>query len=61
MTEEKTKVEVLEEKVEVLTQKLNEVVSCLEDNKLSRKVAVDYIYPEEEKEEEKEAKETPSE
>ena len=49
---EENKVEVLEEKVELLTQKLNEVVSCLQDNKLSRKVPVDYIYSEGEEEEE---------
>lgn len=41
-----------EKKVESLTQKVNEVVLCLEDNKLYRKVAVEYVYSEEEKEEE---------
>lgn len=69
MTEElNAKIEILEGKVELLTQKLNEVISCLEDNELSRKVTIDYIYnegvegeekPEEETAEE-EAEETPS-
>ena len=53
MTEElKNKIELLEEKVDLLTQKVNEVVSCLEDNELFRKTAIDYVYPEEQKEEE---------
>lgn len=44
MSEElKNKIEVLELQVETLTNKVNEVVSCLEDNELSRKVPVEYI------------------
>ena len=65
MTEElKNKVELLEVKVDSLTQKVNELVSCLEDNELYRKVSVDYIYPEkkeEEEGEEEEKEETPEE
>lgn len=62
MTEDKTKIEVLEEKVEILTEKLNEVISCLEDNELTRKLGVDYLYPEGEEENAEESEEeTPSE
>jgi len=63
MTEElKKAVEVLEVKVEALTQKVNELVSCLEDNELYSKVAVDYIYPEGQQEEgEEEPEEAPEE
>jgi len=59
MTEElEGKIEVLEERVESLTQKVNEVISCLEDNNLSRKVSVEYIYPEEMAEDETPTEET---
>lgn len=51
MTEE-NKIELLEAKLEVVTQKLNEVISCLEDNELTRKLSVEYLYPEDMQEEE---------
>lgn len=58
MTKElKESIELLEKKVELINQKVNELVLCLEDNELFRKVAVDYIYPDEEKEKEEENKE----
>ncbi len=69
MTEElKQKLETLENALNILIQKVNEVVSCLEDNNLSRKVSIDYIYSEEEKNEietanktaEEKAEETPN-
>ena len=53
MTDElNAKIELLESEVTALKQKVNEIVSCLEDNELSRKISVDYLYPEEEAEEE---------
>jgi len=47
----------LESEVTALKQKVNEIVSCLEDNELSRKISVEYLYPEEEEAEEEEVKE----
>jgi len=42
------KIDLLESEVTALKQKVNEIVACLEDNELFRKVSVDYLYPEEE-------------
>lgn len=54
MTEELTKkIELLENKVNILTEKMNEIIVCLDDNELSRKVTIDYIEAEEEAETEK--------
>ena len=62
MTKElETKIEILESNVAALTLKINEIVSCLEDNKLFRKIGVDYIEEEEDEEEEEIPKETPEE
>ena len=62
MTEElNAKIDLLETEVTDLKQKVNEIVACLEDNELSRKVSVDYLYPEVEATEEEEAKEKPAE
>jgi len=60
--EENTKsIEVLKEntlllasKVDELTNKLNEVIAVLQDNDLTRKISVDYIYSEEETKESEE-------
>ncbi len=58
MTEElNAKIDLLETEVTDLKQKVNEIVACLEDNELSRKVSVDYLYPEEEEAKEKPAEE----
>lgn len=38
----------LAQKVDELTNKLNEVIAVLQDNDLTRKIPVDYIYSEEE-------------
>ncbi len=65
LKEVKARIKGLEAEVETLKEKLNEVISCLADNELTRKSIVDYIYPEEEEEkeegEDKETKETPGE
>lgn len=63
MTEENKRIEDLESKVVILMNKVNELVACLEENNLSRKVSVDYIYPETMAEEEKKTteEETPEE
>jgi len=58
MTDElKEKVEILEKAVESLTQKVNEVVKCLEDNEIYSKNSVDYLYLDEDNEEEEEEEE----
>ena len=44
MEDEKTRIESLESEVESLTNTINEVIACLNDNQLFRKVAVDYVY-----------------
>jgi len=53
--EKEKSIEVLKEntlllasKVDELTNKLNEVIAVLQDNELTRKISVDYIYSEEE-------------
>ena len=56
MEELKKQVELLEAKVDSLVTKVNEIVSCLEDNELYPKVSVDYIYPDVEEETEEEDK-----
>ena len=63
MTEElNAKIDLLESEITTLKQKVNEIIACLEDNELSRKVSVDYLYPEEEDaEEEEEPAEEPEE
>ncbi len=63
MTEElNAKIDLLESEITALKQRVNEIVACLEDNELTRKVSVDYLYPEEEEEEaEEETKEEPAE
>ncbi len=38
-------------KLETLTNKLNEVIACLSENELTRKIEVDYLEEEEKKEE----------
>lgn len=48
MEELRKNIELLESKVESLTQKINEVIACLEDNEIYRKVSVDYVYSGEE-------------
>ena len=62
-TKEKS-IEVLKEnillvasKLDELTNKVNEIVAVLSENNLTRKIAVDYIYNEEETEESEEEKE----
>lgn len=62
MTEELLKrLQSVEAEVETLKEKLNEVVSCLADNELTRKSVVDYLYPEEEEEDKEKAEEKISE
>lgn len=56
--EENAKIDLLESEVTALKQKVNEIVACLEDNELTRKVNVDYLYPETEAEEEEAEEET---
>jgi len=59
MTEDlENRIEALENGFNVLTQKINEIVGCLEDNELFRKVSVDYVYTEEMPEEETAEEET---
>jgi len=53
----KDNVMLLASKVDDLTNKVNEIVAVLSDNGLTRKIAVDYIYNEEETEESEEEKE----
>ena len=58
MTEElNAKIDLLESEIEILKQKTNEVIACLEDNELSRKVSIEYLYPEEMEEDNKPAEE----
>ena len=52
MTEKEDRIKLLEEKVESLTVKLNEVIFCLEENKIFRKTPVEYIMEEDEEQEE---------
>ena len=49
--------EVLNKDVELHTSKLNEIIAVLQENGLTRKIEVDFIYPEGEKEEEEEESE----
>ena len=53
------KIDLLESEITALKQKVNEIIACLEDNELTRKVNVNYLYPEEDGAEEEEVKEEP--
>ena len=57
MTEKEDRIKLLEEKIESLTTKLNEVISCLEENEIFRKTSVEYIMEEDEEQEEPEIEE----
>ena len=48
----------VEDRLLALENKANEIVACLEENEITRKVGVDYIISEEETEEEETEEET---
>ncbi len=43
MKELEDRIKLLEDKNELLTTKINELVACLEENEISRKIPVEYI------------------
>ena len=49
---EEEKIKALEEEIKLIKNKLNEIVACLSENNLNRKVEVEYLFEEEEVEDE---------